>query len=94
MKDLILTQEEAKQIISTNKKLQKQYSELLPFYKTGELDNSFELGNFFSLYDAENDVVSPNEIVIQWLDNSDNMHELVVDSLEVCVVVLDQITNA
>lgn len=93
------TKEQALEIINHDKFLKKRLEELKPLSDECEVDDSFEYGNFFNLY--ENGKVYEDRIVIQWLDNnkddevfSEHLHEVVTDSLEEAVVLLSDIEEA
>ena len=85
----LYTYTEAQNIINADEALQKAFNELKPYYERCELDHGFTYGNFFNC-----DNFADNQIVIQWCDDNDNNHEVVVDSLEVLVVVIRDIEVA
>ena len=82
------TVEEAAAIIAADETLQEELEELKRFYEDGELDHDFEYGHFFNLIEDN------SKIVIQWFDDNDNDHEIIVDSLSVAVVVIRDIEAA
>lgn len=84
------TQAEAQAIISANEQLQKELEELRPYYEDEALDHGFTHGNFFNC-----DSIESTQVCIQWCgDDIDNYYEVVVDSLEELVVVLNEIEAA
>ena len=84
------TKEEAQAIIAANEPMQRELEDLKLYYEATALDHSFEYGNFFNCPELKD-----NQIVIQWCgDDIDVYHELVVDSLEELVVVLNEIGAA
>ena len=84
------TQTEAQAIISANEQLQKELEELRPYYEDEALDHGFECGNFFNCPEIED-----HQVCVQWCgDDIDDCHELIVDSLEELVVVLNEIEAA
>ena len=89
-----LSKEEAAKIVEADPELKKEFEGLRPYYESGSLDHSFGFGNFFNKYDAEKGEISPNEIVIQWLDGDDSAYDMTVESLEECVVRLKEIEEA
>lgn len=85
----IYTRTEAQNIINADEALQNDFNELKPYYDRGDLDFDFNNGNFFTCDD-----LAATQIVIQWCDDNDNNHEVVVDSLEALVVTLRDIMVA
>jgi len=93
------SKEQALEIINNDEELKEELEELKPRNDECEIDDSFEFGNFFNLY--ENGKVYEDRIVIQWLDNNkddeafdEHLHEVVTDSLEEAVVLLRDIEEA
>ena len=86
--DDIYSKEEAMKIINMDKDLLAKYEELLPYYESGDLDHSFIYGNFFNLTEDE------SKIVIQWIKPDDESTELIVDSLEAAIVIIQDIEAA
>ena len=84
------SKEEAAAIINNDEDLTNTYKELVSDYEAGELDHSFECGNFFNLIEDE------SKIVIQWCAENidDEGREVIVDSLEAAVVTLRDIEEA
>ena len=84
------TQKEAREIIAANEQMQRELEDLKDYYEEAALDHGFECGNFFSCPEIED-----HQVCIQWCDDDiDVYHELVVDSLEELVVVLNEIERA
>ena len=84
------TKEEAQAIIAANEQLQRELEDLKPYYVAAALDHGFECGNFFSCPEIED-----HQVCIQWCgDDIDVYYELIVDSLEELVVVLNEIGAA
>lgn len=101
------SKEQALEIINNDEELKEELEELKPRNDECEIDDSFEFGNFFNLYDMRTDKVYKDKIVIQWLDSGfddveddsaeefdKHSHEVVTDSLEEAVVLLRDIEEA
>ena len=83
------TQVEAQAIISNNEQMQKELEELKPFYDDAELDHGFDYGNFFNCSDLKS-----TQVCIQWCGDTEEFHEVIVDSLEELIVTLNEIEAA
>ena len=82
-----LTKEQAAAIISKSKYLTRDYEAFVDDYEYGDVDSGFGQGNFFTLDEDK------TKIVIQWLDDNYTAYEIVVDSLEECIVRLKEIED-
>ncbi len=81
------TQAEAQAIISNNEQMQKEFDDLNEYF--GALDHGFDYGNFFNCDDLES-----NQVCIQWCGDTEEFHEVIVESLEELVVTLNEIESA
>lgn len=89
MKEIkVLSTKDAKLVIAASEQLSKEYEELKGLYETGELNHSFEQGNFFSM------IEDTKKVVIQYLTEEDEAVELVVGSLEQALVAIRDIEEA
>ena len=79
-----MNQEQALEIINNSQELINQLNELKNDYENVEMDYGFEYGNFF------NNDTNPKQVVIQWMDNEKEC-EIIVDSLEQAIVIIDKI---
>ena len=83
------TREEAKAIIAANEQMQRELEDLKAYYEDSTLDHGFDYGNFFNCDDLES-----TQVCIQWCGDTTAFNEVVVDSLEELVVVLNEIEAA
>lgn len=79
-----MNQEQALEIINNSQELINQLNELKNDYENGEMDYGFEYGNFF------NNDTNQKQVVIQWMDGKE-IREIIVDSLEQAIVIIDKI---
>lgn len=82
------SKENAAAIIKANTKLIREYEEDLQMYEDGTLDCSFKYGNYFNLIEDE------TKVVIQWLNSEEFANEVIADSLEEAIVIIDEIEKA
>ncbi len=90
-----ITKEQVINLMNTRKPgLKTEYEELKADYERGDLDHSFDWGNFYNLYDEVEDKIIPGKVVISWINNGVDGCEMIVDSLEELVYYLSEINGA
>ena len=90
-----ITKEQVINLMNTRKPgLKTEYEALKADYERGDLDHSFDWGNFYNLYDEVEDKIIPGKVVISWINNGVDGCQMIVDSLEELVYYLSEINGA